>query len=60
MIKYKIPLMNFSTILIDDSTRILSIKSIFINAQIISMESGHWVHAEQPEFFVESVQNFID
>ncbi|MDX1350830.1 MAG: alpha/beta fold hydrolase, partial [Putridiphycobacter sp.] len=32
----------------------------FPNAKIISIENaGHWVHAEQPEIFLNSIVNFI-
>lgn len=35
------------------------IKSIFLNSTIESIESGHWVHAENPERFLELLNNFL-
>lgn len=35
------------------------IKSIFLNATIESIESGHWVHAENPQKFLELLNNFL-
>lgn len=36
-----------------------SIKDIFIDAQIVTIEeAGHWVHAEQPEEFLNTVLSF--
>lgn len=35
------------------------IKTNFINAQFSSLPTGHWVHAEQPQAFIERVGNFL-
>jgi pimeloyl-ACP methyl ester carboxylesterase len=35
------------------------IKTNFINAQFASLPTGHWVHAEQPQTFIEVVGNFL-
>lgn len=35
------------------------IKTNFINAQFSSLPTGHWVHAEQPQAFIEVVGNFL-
>jgi len=35
------------------------IKTNFINAQFASLPTGHWVHAEQPQAFIEVVDNFL-
>lgn len=35
------------------------IKTNFINAQFASLPTGHWVHAEQPQAFIEGVGNFL-
>lgn len=36
------------------------IKSIFLNTTIESIESGHWVHAENPKHFLEILNNFLN
>lgn len=36
------------------------IKTNFINAQFASLPTGHWVHAEQPQAFIEVVGNFLN
>jgi pimeloyl-ACP methyl ester carboxylesterase len=36
-----------------------NIKTNFINAQFASLPTGHWVHAEQPQAFIEVVSNFL-
>ena len=35
------------------------IKTGFINAQFSSLPTGHWVHAELPQAFIEVVGNFL-
>ncbi len=35
------------------------IKTNFTNAQFASLPTGHWVHAEQPQAFIEMVGNFL-
>jgi esterase len=35
------------------------IKTHFTNAQFASLSTGHWVHAEQPQAFIEVVDNFL-
>jgi pimeloyl-ACP methyl ester carboxylesterase len=35
------------------------IKTNFINAQFASLPTAHWVHAEQPQAFIEVVRNFL-
>ncbi|PKO47385.1 MAG: alpha/beta hydrolase [Betaproteobacteria bacterium HGW-Betaproteobacteria-22] len=35
------------------------IKTHFTNAQFASLQTGHWVHAEQPHAFIEVVENFL-
>ncbi len=35
------------------------IKTNFISAQFASLPTGHWVHAEQPQEFIELVGNFL-
>jgi pimeloyl-ACP methyl ester carboxylesterase len=40
-------------------TDIEQIKTNFINAQFASVPTGHWVHAELPQAFVEVVGNFL-
>lgn len=44
-------------ILEDDKDGILS---IFPNSTFKPLSTGHWVHAQDPKGFVESVKNFID
>ena len=37
------------------------IQKFFINSKIVTVENaGHWVHAEQPNLFFESVMKFIN
>lgn len=36
------------------------IKTNFINAQFCSLPTGHWVHAEQPQAFIEVVSHFLN
>jgi pimeloyl-ACP methyl ester carboxylesterase len=35
------------------------IKTNFINAQFASLPTGHWIHAEQPQAFIEVIGNFL-
>lgn len=37
-----------------------AIKNIFPNAEIISIDSGHWVHAENPTAFLQILNSFLD
>jgi esterase len=36
------------------------IKARFTNAQFASLPTGHWVHAEQPQAFIEVVEQFLE
>jgi esterase len=36
------------------------IKVHFTNAQFASLPTGHWVHAEQPQAFIEVVAQFLN
>ncbi len=36
-----------------------SIKTRFINAKFASLPTDHWVHAEQPQAFIEVVEHFL-
>lgn len=36
------------------------IKTCFINAQFTSLPTGHWVHAEQPQAFIEVLEQFLE
>lgn len=36
------------------------IRAYFPEAEIINLDSGHWVHAEKPDEFFNEVMNFID
>lgn len=38
---------------------IAQIKTHFTNAQFTSLPTGHWVHAEQPQAFIEVVDSFL-
>jgi pimeloyl-ACP methyl ester carboxylesterase len=40
-------------------TDIEQIKTNFINAQFASVPTGHWVHAELPQAFIEAVGSFL-
>jgi len=40
-------------------TDIEHIKTHFTNAQFASLATNHWVHAEQPQAFIEVVANFL-
>jgi len=40
-------------------TDIEQIKTNFINAQFASLPTGHWIHTEQPQAFIEVVGNFL-
>jgi esterase len=44
---------------IQDEDRDL-IKDIFPNAKLVSMDTGHWVHAEKPVEFVNAVLSFLN
>ncbi len=35
------------------------IKTIFPNSQILTLDSGHWVHAEKPTEFLEILSSFL-
>lgn len=35
------------------------IKTHFTNAQFASLATNHWVHAEQPQAFIEVVADFL-
>jgi pimeloyl-ACP methyl ester carboxylesterase len=37
-----------------------NIKNIFPNAEIISINSGHWLHAENPLAFLQILNSFLD
>ncbi len=41
------------------NTDIRQIKTHFTNAQFASLPTDHWVHAEQPQAFIEVVGNFL-
>lgn len=36
-----------------------TIRKFFPNSTLVSMETGHWVHSENPEAFVETVLTFL-
>jgi pimeloyl-ACP methyl ester carboxylesterase len=36
-----------------------TIKSLFTNSTLVTMDTGHWVQAEKPTEFVEIVRNFL-
>lgn len=36
------------------------IQKLFPNSKFQSLETGHWVHAQDPEAFVKAVKSFID
>lgn len=36
------------------------IKNCFPNAQIITLDAGHWVHAEAPQQFLTKISEFLD
>lgn len=36
-----------------------AIKSLFPNSQIVGVNAGHWIHAEEPTRFAEVVANFL-
>lgn len=38
---------------------IAQIKTRFTQAQFAELPTGHWVHAEQPQDFIETIENFI-
>lgn len=40
-------------------TDINHLKTHFINAEFASLPTNHWVHAEQPQAFIEVVQNYL-
>lgn len=40
-------------------TDIRQIKTHFANAQFASLPTDHWVHAEQPQAFIDVVGNFL-
>jgi pimeloyl-ACP methyl ester carboxylesterase len=42
-----------------ESADIDHIKSFFPNAQLVTIDTGHWVQAEKPKEFVEAINNFI-
>ncbi|MGV3581463.1 MAG: alpha/beta fold hydrolase [Methylophilus sp.] len=39
---------------------VVQIKNHFTQAQFVSLPTGHWVHAEQPQAFVEVVAQFLN
>jgi pimeloyl-ACP methyl ester carboxylesterase len=38
---------------------IADIQQHFPQAQFVSLPTGHWVHAEQPQLFIETVENYL-
>lgn len=38
---------------------VADIKQCFPKAQIISLPANHWVHAEQPQLFIQTVEKFL-
>jgi esterase len=38
---------------------ILAIREPFPGARVVTLDSGHWVHAEQPELFARAVLDFL-
>ena len=36
------------------------IQKLFPNAELVFLDAGHWVHAEKPEEFMQTVLNFIN
>lgn len=38
---------------------IAQIKTLFIQAQFADLPTGHWVHAEQPQAFITTVEKFL-
>jgi esterase len=38
---------------------IFAIREPFPGARVVTLDSGHWVHAEQPELFARAVLDFL-
>lgn len=38
---------------------IAEIQRHFTKAEFVSLPAGHWIHAEQPQLFIEAVENFL-
>lgn len=38
---------------------IAEIKQHFLKAEFINLPTDHWVHAEQPQLFIQTVENFL-
>ncbi len=38
---------------------VAEIKQRFPNAEIISLPTDHWIHAEQPQLFIHTIQGFL-
>jgi pimeloyl-ACP methyl ester carboxylesterase len=38
---------------------IAQIKTHFTQAQFADLHSGHWVHAEQPQAFIDAIEKFL-
>lgn len=36
-----------------------AIKALFPNSDIVSMETRHWIHVEDPYAFIETVEAFL-
>ncbi|BGP35651.1 hypothetical protein JCM10296v2_007503 [Rhodotorula toruloides] len=43
-----------------NSRNIPLIKQFFPNSQLETLETGHWVHAEKPKEFIESLDRFLN
>jgi pimeloyl-ACP methyl ester carboxylesterase len=38
---------------------IAEIKAVFTQAQFVDLPTGHWVHAEQPQAFITTIEKFL-
>jgi pimeloyl-ACP methyl ester carboxylesterase len=38
---------------------VVEIQTHFPNAEVISLPTEHWVHAEQPQLFIQTLESFL-